>query len=479
MLTSREVEILDANAAALGVPRAQLMESSGNAVARAVRQVADHDATVAVIAGRGNNGGDGFVAARFLDDLDVQVYLLGRSESIQTDIARANWEALEAMEAVTHRISDATTFEMDTPDVIVDAMLGTGVTGALREPELTAAAHINESDATVISVDVPSGLDADTGSAEGVAVQADRVVTFHDVRPGLADRDDVIVADIGIPEAASLFTGPGDRLRLERASDAHKGMAGRIFVIGGGPFSGAPALTAQSALRAGADLSFVAVPERIADTVQGFSENLIVESYQGDILTPEAVPSLVSDASDRDVIVLGPGLGDASATLTAVGEFLEEFQGRAVVDADALDVVPDVETTATLVCTPHQGELEDMSGPRESDWRDRAEAVEAFAADLEHTLLVKGAYDVISDGSETRVNRTGNPGMTVGGTGDVLAGAVAALLAVLDPLPAASLAAYATGLAGDAAHETKGHGLVATDLLSELPTGLWGDTDDR
>jgi hydroxyethylthiazole kinase-like uncharacterized protein yjeF len=358
-------------------------------------------------------------------------------------------------------------------------MLGTGVTGALREPERTAAAKINESDATVVSVDVPSGLDADTGTAEGIAVEAESIVTFHEVRAGLADREDVIVADIGIPEAAARFTGPGDRLRLERASDAHKGMAGRVHVIGGGPFSGAPALTAQAALRAGADLVYVAVPEPTADTVQGYSENLIVEPYEGEILRTEAVSSLMSDVAERDVVVLGPGLGGATATMQAVESFLEAYEGRAVVDADALEMVPDVRTEATLVCTPHQGELRGMGGPTETNWRDRADAVEAYAAELDQTVLVKGAYDVISDGSTTRVNRTGNPGMTVGGTGDVLAGAVAALLAGLEPHPAASVGAYATGRAGDAAYQANGHGLIATDLLSELPESLWGDIDER
>lgn len=478
MLTSREVEILDTNAAALGIPRAKLMESSGNAIASAIRDLARPDASVAVVAGRGNNGGDGFVAARFLDDLDVRVHLLGRPESIRTDIARENWDALDAMEVEMETVPDATMFELDSPDFIIDAMLGTGVTGALREPEHTAAVRVNESDATVVSVDVPSGIDADTGSAAGVAVDPDRVVTFHEVRTGLADRDDVIVADIGIPDAAAFFTGPGDRLRLGRSRDAHKGMAGRVFVIGGGPFSGAPALTGQAALRAGADLAYLAVPEGIAETVQSYSENLIVESYQGEVLRPEIVPSLLRDASGRDVVVLGPGLGAKSQTLRAVEEFLEQFDGDAVIDADALEAVPTVQTDATLVCTPHQGELAEMGGPRRSDWRDRADAVEGYASELGQTLLVKGPYDVISDGTTTRVNRTGNPGMTVGGTGDVLAGAVAALLAVLDPHPAAALGAFATGRAGDMAAESHGTGLVATDLLSMLPPSLWGDDDD-
>jgi NAD(P)H-hydrate epimerase len=182
-------------------------------------------------------------------------------------------------------------------------------------------------------------------------------------------------------------------------------------------------------------------------------------------------------AGGHDVLVIGPGLGAEEDTLEAIEGILEAFDGTAVVDADALRVVPEVETAATLVCTPHQGELADMGGPRESDWRARADAVGAFAADLGHTLLVKGAYDVISDGETTRVNRTGNPGMTVGGTGDVLAGGAGALACVLDPVEAAAVAAYANGRAGDRVVEERGYGLVATDLLEELPRALWPAED--
>jgi hydroxyethylthiazole kinase-like uncharacterized protein yjeF len=478
MIGSDRMAAVDRNAEALGVPRKQLMESSGNAVARVVRSAAEPGASVAVAAGRGNNGGDAFVAARFLDDYDVTVHLLGRPESINSTISRENWNALRQADYDTEVVSDSRTLALGDPDVVVDALLGTGVSGAPREPEATAVRSINETDATVVAVDVPSGVDADTGETPGVAVDADRVVTFHDTKPALADRDDVTVADIGIPDAAELFVGPGDLLQLERDPHGHKGDFGRVLVVGGGPYVGAPALSAQAALRAGADLAFLAVPDDVAGDVQGFSENLIVDGLVGTRLVPEHVPELLDRASDVDVVVLGPGLGDADTTLAAVEAFLADFDGRAVVDADALQVVPDVETDATLVCTPHQGELREMGGPRAADdWRERADAVEAFAADLGHTLLVKGARDVVSDGETTRVNRTGNPGMTVGGTGDVLAGATAAMLSTHDPVPAASVGAYATGDAGDRVVDDHGYGLLATDVLDTLPDALWGGRD--
>ncbi|MFB6184454.1 MAG: NAD(P)H-hydrate dehydratase [Haloarculaceae archaeon] len=476
MITGEQMAVVDANAAALGVPRKQLMESSGNAVARTVREVAHPGDAVTVVAGRGNNGGDAFVAARFLDDFDLSVCLLGSAETITTDIARENWDALGQAEYDATEVRDSADLELGDPDVVVDAMLGTGVTGALREPEATAAERINDCDATVVAVDVPSGVNADTGEAAGVAVEADRVVTFHDEKPGLVDLDaEVTVANIGIPDAAETFVERGDLLRLTRDPQSHKGDHGEVLVVGGGPYTGAPALAAQAALRAGADLVRVACPSVVAREIQGYSENLIVRPYDGDHLGPGHVGPLLEQARGHDVVVLGPGLGSRDETLDAVEGLLTGLDGTAVVDADALRVVPGVATEASLICTPHQGELRAMGGTTDADWRERASLVEAFAAELGVTMLVKGAYDVISDGEETRVNRTGNPGMTVGGTGDVLAGAVGALAATQDPRHAAAIGAYANGRAGDHVVDERGYGLVATDLLDRLPEALWGE----
>lgn len=478
MITAERMAVVDRNAAALGVSQKQLMESSGNAIARVVREIAEPRSEVAVVAGRGNNGGDAFVATRFLDAFDVTVYLLGRPETITTEIARENWRALKRGEYDAREVGDSADLDLGDPDVVVDAMLGTGITGALREPVATAAARIAATDATVLSVDVPSGVNADTGEAAAGAVEADRVVTFHDVKPGLADLDaGVTVADIGIPEAAELFVERGDLRLLTRDSDARKGDFGDVLVIGGGPYTGAPALSARAVLRAGADLAFVLAPDAVAHDIQGYSEDLIVRDYPGERFSPEHVETALASAADHDAVVFGPGLGDHDDTLRAARELLSEYDGRAVVDADALQVVPDVETEATLVCTPHRGELRAMGGETAEDWRRRADLVESFATELGHTLLVKGPYDVVSDGETTRVGRTGNPGMTVGGTGDVLAGVTGALVTQLQPVDAAAIAAYVNGGAGDRVVDEQGYGLVATDLLDAIPRVMWGDRD--
>jgi len=479
MITAGRMAAVDANAAALGVSRKQLMESSGNAVARAVRTELDPGSRVVLVCGRGNNGGDALVAARFLKEYAVETVLLGRPERISTAIARENWAALQAAEFRTTTLTDTSQLDdlhLETADCIVDAMLGTGITGALREPEASTARAINATDTPVISVDVPSGVDADTGNAKGVAVDADHVVTFHDTKPGLQPLDvPITVADIGIPAAAERFVGPGDLSRVDREPTSHKGDHGELLVVGGGPYTGAPALAGQAALRAGADLVHIACPESVAAEIQGYSENLIVHPLDGERLTPAAVDTITDLAAGMDAVICGPGLGSHDETLAAAVSFLESYDGRAVVDADALSVVPEVETDATLICTPHQGELVGMGGETDDEWEHRAELVADYATEIDHTLLVKGAYDVITDGEETRINRTGNPGMTVGGTGDVLAGVVGSLVTGREPLAAAAVGAYITGRAGDLAFEEAGPGLVATDILGWLPEAFTTD----
>ena len=478
MITGSEMAVVDENAAALGVPRVQLMESSGSAVAELVDRVADDGASVTVVGGRGNNGGDAFVAARFLDQYDLRVLLLGRPETITTDIARQNWTALERAEYETEQIRDASQFGLRDPDVVVDAMLGTGISGELREPARTAAEAMNDGDATVVSVDIPSGMDAEDGTLAETAVDADEVVTFHDTKPGLGDLDaGVTVADIGIPDAAETIVERGDLLRLGRDPSSHKGDSGEVLVIGGGPYTGAPALSAQAALRAGADLVRVACPRTVARELQGYSENLIVRSFDGGHLAPLHVGGLLDLAADHDTVVFGPGLGDEDATLDAVADFLNGYDGTAVVDADALQVVPELDTDADLLCTPHQGELRAMGGRTDDNWRERTQLVTRFATQLDQTVLVKGGYDIVSDGETTRVNRTGNAGMTVGGTGDVLAGITGALAATLPLRHAAAIGAYVAGRAGDIVVEKNGFGLVATDLLEAVPRALWTEND--
>lgn len=475
MITSSRMAMVDQNAEALGVPRRQLMESSGNAIARIVREHADPGDKVILIAGKGNNGGDVFVASRFLKEFDCTTILLARPESISTEIARANWNALTAAELNYEVVPDSRDLELPECDVIVDGLVGTGISGSLREPERSAVAAINESEATVLAVDVPSGIDADTGDADGVAVHADHIVTFHDEKPGLSSLDaPVTVADIGIPKTAELFVEKGDVLAYKRNPDSHKGDHGEVLVVGGGPYTGAPILTAYGALRAGADLVRIACPESIAHVIENASPDLIVRPFEGPVLVPGRVDEIIDLAKEHDVVVIGPGLGDADTTLAAVKSFLEVYEGTVVVDADGIQAIPQAESSATIIATPHRGELRQIGGSMDLDWSSGANDFIDFTRETCDVLLVKGRYDLISDGASLRVNRTGNPGMTVGGTGDVLAGVTAALAATIEPFHATALAAYANGRAGDIVYERSGFGLMASDIPTEIPLALRG-----
>lgn len=471
MITSRRMAAIDRNAIALGIPRRNLMESAGNALSQAVKEVGTPGDVVTIVCGRGDNGGDGFAAARFLSEFEVRVVLVGEPRDFGSEATRENWAALEQATIERSVHSDSSQLEGFDADVLVDGLLGTGVRGRIREPVRSAIEAINRSDGHVISVDVPSGIDPDTGDSQGVAVEADHVVTFHDAKVGLDSLDvPVTVADIGIPRAAHRFVGPGDRLVLDgRDASAHKGDHGRVLVVGGGPYTGAPTLSALAALRAGADLAEVATPSLAAESAAGMSPDLLVTELPGERLTPAHLELLEGSIDRADVLAIGPGLGDHPDTLEAAATLIEADLDTIVVDADALGALPRASPTAEVIATPHAGEFTELGFDRPEDWQHGEELVTEAARELEATVLLKGRYDVISNGERTAVNRTGNPGMTVGGTGDVLTGVTAALAHRGTSIEAAAVAAWVTGRAGDICLEETGFGFLASDLIKAIP----------
>jgi len=287
---------LDANCAHFGLLPLQLMENAGAALAREVRARAPGK-SIAIVAGRGNNGGDAFVAARHLADCIVTVYLLGRSKDIATQEAKQNWQILQALNFDLIEVVDPQDLHLGDFDLILDAIFGTGVRGIIKGLEAGAIDAINSAGKPVISVDVPSGLGTNK------VVKPELTVTFHRPKPGLIG--EVVVADIGIPPAAEFFVGPGDLgLMGKRALESHKGDSGRILVIGGGPYTGAPALTSMAALRAGADVVTVATPNRASSTIAGFSPNLIVRELSGGHLCREDLQILKDLIARHDVVVM-------------------------------------------------------------------------------------------------------------------------------------------------------------------------------
>jgi hydroxyethylthiazole kinase-like uncharacterized protein yjeF len=456
-----EMRAIDANCTYFGLVPLQLMENAGAALAQEVKKRA-RGKKIAVVAGRGNNGGDAFVAARHLNDFEVTVFLLGRSRDIATEEARRNWEILERLGFDLREVRDSSDLSsLSQYDLILDGVFGTGVRGVVRGLEAEAIDAINSAGRCVVSVDVPSGLGTDK------VVDPEVTVTFH--RPKGDIPGDVVVAEIGIPQAAEFLAGPGDlALVTARAAGSHKGQNGRVLVIGGGPYSGAPALSAMAALRAGADLVTVAAPGSVSDTIAGFSPNLIVRELSDDHLSPDDLPAIGELLPRHDVVVVGMGLGRHPETREALAKIVPEC-GKMVMDADAL--LPGIPLKGII--TPHESEFRRVCSIKVPPGRVQNETLMSFARDMKLTILLKGKVDLITDGDLIRGNATGNAGMTVGGTGDVLAGVTGAFYCKASPLRAAVAAAFVNGTAGDLAFEEKSYSILATDVIENLPRAMW------
>ncbi|WP_292520439.1 NAD(P)H-hydrate dehydratase [Methanoculleus sp.] len=448
IIDAGRMRAVEGNAVALGQPSLLMMESAGRAVADAV--LAGSPSRVLVLCGRGNNGGDGMVAARYLQHLDAVdvVYpdcgSMTSSTASQVSLLRHCSVTLRPVRCAAD--VDRLTPLFDSADVIVDAMLGTGISGAVREPFATLVARANASGAPVVAVDVPTP-----------GIRADRIISFH--RPKVEGAD---VADIGIPLEAEVYTGPGDlALVPARAEGAHKGAGGEVLVVGGGPYQGAPYIAAMGALRAGADIVRVASPAYIP------MPDLIYERLEGRTITGDHLETILSLVERADVVVCGMGLGKESHDVVLA---IAEAAKRAVFDADAL--ARPLPVAKETIYTPHAGEFARMTGTElPPDLVTRGRSVKAAAT--AGTVLLKGPVDVISDGRRVRFNRTGTPAMTVGGTGDLLGGVAGALFCQLPAFEAACIAAYVCGRAGMRAAEERANGMLATDMLDRIPQELF------
>jgi ADP-dependent NAD(P)H-hydrate dehydratase / NAD(P)H-hydrate epimerase len=474
-MTVEDMRRIEENCVGLGISKLQLMENAGKAVADRVRDLYQRSHIPAnkavVVCGLGNNGGDGFVVARHLSsEFSVHVVLVGCETALKTDEAQKNWDALRHLDYSISLHQGPAIFSPESPlnnlasyDVLIDAILGTGLLGTVREPEKSVIQLINRSKIKKLSIDVPSGDRTET------MVNADSVIALHRLKTGTSVKN-AIICDIGIPQEAELYTGPGDIL-FHRRVGSHKGENGRVLIIGGGPFTGAPALAAMAALRSGIDIVTVASPK--AEIIAGFSPNLIVKEVGKERITLKDVKTLIDLISQHDSVVIGPGLGVDPETTRAVSKLISASDNLTL-DADGLSSLAISEYKAdSIVVTPHQGEFAALTGHTNlNGLQERIEAVKAFSREWNVITLLKGRIDIISDGMKYRLNKTGNAGMTVGGTGDVLAGLVGAFSTRLDKMQAASTAAYLNGCAGDLAFSRRGYGLLATDLIDFIPDAL-------
>ncbi len=499
-------------ACGLGVPA--LMDRAGAGVAEVARRLlrARGGRRVVVVAGKGNNGGDGFVAARDLSDgAAVTVLVVAPPADIRGEAGerlRALAESSVPVQATAALDDAALARALGDADLVVDAIFGTGFRGPAREEPARVIEAINRSGAQVLAVDVPSGCDAETGRADPPCVHAAATVTMGLPKLGLtqypaaAYAGAVFVADIGLPRtliddapigAALAGAAWVERALPRRAVDAHKGLAGRVTIVAGARgFVGAAILAARGALRAGAGLVTVGLPASLASVSAGSLPEAMTralpETEDGTVAAGavEAVLEMVGAAS---AAAFGPGLtthADVSALIRAV---LPRVACPVVLDADALNVLAGEparfrDVRAPLVVTPHPGELARLVGGAVPEiQRDRVAAARAAAASLGATVVLKGAGTVVAEpGGAVRIVPSGTAAMATAGMGDVLTGAVAALLAGgLPPFDAAACGAYLHGLAGRLV-ACADRGLLAHEVADALPRALdrvrRGEIDD-
>lgn len=476
-----------------GVPGRVLMETAGRAVTDVIQDRFDEAARVAVLCGTGNNGGDGFVVARRLAQRGGAVVCVLAGEPATPD-AQANLDLLRRLadDGASVEIADAPPSE--APDLVVDALLGIGVRGPLREPVRSLAAWAARQAAPVLAVDVPTGLDATTGDAAEDSLRADRTVALGALKAGLVLGDgprlagELHVVEIGIPEAAlqreassyrATDAWVGARLP-HRAADAHKYSAGTaLCVVGSRRYTGAAVLSTAAAYRAGAGAVVACTAEGARPVLDARALEVMVDGLPetDDGGLAGGLDTIRQRAASADAVLVGCGLGRAAETLALVRTLVETVEAPLVLDADGLAAFAGaadglVERPGPLVVTPHLGELRRLLGDDSFSPSDRLGTVRQLAAAWDAVVVLKGMPSVVGvpDG-RTFVGPPGHPALATAGTGDVLAGTVTGLLAQgLAPADAAVCALHLGTAAAERWAETRAaSSLVASDLLDLMP----------
>lgn len=507
LVNAEEMKQIDVEASEeYGVPGIVLMDNAAKAVAdAALDMLADAEEKVLVLCGKGNNGGDGFGAARWLQSygISVKCLLVGAEQTqISGDAAIELAMFTKAGGHITCIRSDEDELLAEVAvakaDLIIDAMLGTGFSGELKPMYRKMCQLVNESGKAVLAVDIPTGVNADDGSVCADAVLADETVTMALLKtglllyPGKEHAGRIVVAHIGVPEAL-LEKAPGKKYRVTpeiveellplRKADAHKGDVGRVLVCAGSPgYVGAAALCSYAAVKAGAGLVSLATPlscrELLAIKLTEVMVHGLLERMPG-VLGGGAASDVLQRAEQNDVLAIGPGLGTSDSTMQAVRDILEKAAVPAVIDADALtalvghtDMLAKME--APKVLTPHSGEMARLTGLEIAEINSRRiDVALKYAAEWQAVLVLKGAPTIIASPDGTvYVNSSGCSAMATGGSGDVLTGVIAALAAQgVGLLEAALCGVYLHGVAGELASDGL-PGLAAGELADFLPAAL-------
>ena len=440
-----EFQILDVNAVHYGYDLFELMKNAGNNIAEYISELVSKETPIIFACGSGNNGGDGYIAASILQDKGYTTKIF----AVSNPKSQISIKAASGYSGEIFNFSDFPNV-VHTSFLIVDCLLGSGVIGSPRAPFNEIIKTINKYE-NILAVDVPSGF------GTNLAVKPKITITFHDKKLGMTKKNcgKIVVSDIGFSKDIDQKTGPGELLLYPKFdSKKHKGQNGKVAIVGGGPYSGAPALAGLGAYRSGVDLVDVFVPESSYQQVSSFAPELIVHKLEGEIVTSEVIKYL--DRDKYDSIVVGPGMGKNKDSILAVQKIIDKFD-NVVIDADA--IVNYDFRNSNIIITPHRGELSRLK------INNKKKEMMKFAKDSHLTLFLKGERDMITDGHYYKINNTGHPRMAVGGTGDLLSGLCGGLLAKgLSPFEASRLAAYSFGKAGEMCYEEYGAGFLPSDL---------------
>lgn len=481
-LSASETAVVEENAVSLGVAVDALMENAGRAAAEeAARRLPAPPAPVAIVAGTGNNGGDGFAAAFYLSQWGYapQVWVVRPPSEIRSRPCRRCFDRIERHAQVKAKVPTAE--ELTGQPLVIDALLGTGQAGALRGSYRDAVEAIRTSGSPVLSIDMPTGL----GNPDQVRPKWTIALTVLKEGMTAENSGEIIVRDIGIPPEAWLRTGPGEFAFLRSlAPRGERARHARIVIVGGGPYAGAPALAGLAALRSGAERATLLLPEPAAGLAQTFSPNLVVRGIgRGEFAASdgEAIVAFVKEARP-DAIVLGMGAGRAAGTVEAFRQVIVAVPPSIplVVDADALGALPSkAGGERRIVATPNRGEYARVFAPG-ADLPSAAAIERARALALERgiALFAKGEPDLLTDGTSVFQNFHHHAAQTVSGVGDVVGGVLGSLLGQgLPILHASRLASYWVGDAGVRAGSRRGWGMIATDVIEELPNALVAGLD--
>ena len=483
----------------LGVPGKVLMSNAAQHIAAAAMERVRPGGLAAVFCGTGNNGGDGIGAAAILAEkgVPVRVFLIGNEDKLTYD-SREMRRRLDSLHGSLEPFVESAELEkyVKRCDVVIDAIFGIGLNTDLRGDALAAVKMINASGAFVIAADIPSGVHADTGTILGAAVKADVTVTFtmakpgNFVEPGCTRCGEVRIRDIGIPQelvdgaASRLFAVTREDVSLpKRRPDSHKGDYGRLLIVAGSTgYTGAPALCARAASRMGAGLVFLGVPAPVCNIMAAkLCEEMPfpLPADKHGRLSANAAGEILRRAAGCDALLIGPGLGTSDEVTELVLSVIRLTKAQIILDADGINAIAgnaDVLEKAAhpVILTPHPGEFMKLTGilPDELLSRDRLGAARQFAVKFGCVLVLKGHRTItaLPDG-RAYINTTGGPAMAKGGTGDVLAGMIAALSAQKFPAnDSAAAAVYIHGLAGDMCAAGLGeYSVVASDIIAMLP----------